>query len=141
MNSNSINLGRRRFPPVYNPNQQYPQEQQSLYPMGQFLETPAPTVKPKTIPQYDPTASKKILGMPTDRFSALLGTLAQAVAPDSFGGRLGAGVVNMSNLLRGERIMQGRQESAAIEAQRKAGTEAAKTLAERKRDIPVHQPA
>lgn len=137
MNSNSINLGQRRFPPIYNPDQQYPQEQQSLYPMRQFLETPASAVKSKTIPQYDPTASKKILGMPADRFSALLGTFAQAIAPESFGGKLGAGVVNMSNLLRGERIMQGRQESAAIEARRRTAAEERKKSAEKKGKAPT----
>lgn len=137
MNNNPINSGQRRFPPTYNPDQQYPQDRQSLYPMGHFLETPAPAVKPETIPQYDPAASKKILGMPQDRFTALLGTLAHAIAPQSFGGRLGAGMVNISNLLRNERMLQGRQESAVAGAKYKATAETLKAQAEKRGKVPT----
>lgn len=117
MNNNPFNRNRQGFSPIYNPRQGYPEEQQ-LHPMGQYLSTPSP-VKPETIPQYDTAASKKILGMPVDRFSSLLGTLAAAIAPGTAQGRFGAGMVRMGDMLRQERVYQGKQESAAMAAKRR----------------------
>lgn len=135
MNNNLVNLGQRRFPPVYRPNQQL-QDQQSLYPMGQFLGAPFP-VEPDAVSQYDPAASKKVFGMPEDRFTSLLGTLAHAIAPGSFGGNLGAGVVNMSNLLRNERLLQGRQKSAAAAAKQRSAAETLKAQTKKKETVPT----
>jgi hypothetical protein len=127
MNNRFFNLGQREFPQVYNEPDELQRPwyspRQAGYP---GMRASIPAVKPETIPQYDPTVSKKIFGMPVDRFASLLGTLSAAIAPRSAQGRFGAGMVRMGDIMRGERLLAGRQESAAMEARRKAAAETEK---------------
>lgn len=87
-----------------------------LVPMGQVMNgggTPlAPAMMPRQQtyqqPEEQPATGKQILGMPKDRFVALMGTIAQAFGGDSASGRLGAGLVHMADLMRQERVGQGK---------------------------------
>jgi hypothetical protein len=124
MNNDLFTRNRRNFPPIYDPGQQY-SGKRPFYPMGQYLQTPSP-VKTEAISQHDPTASKKILGMPVDRFVSLAGTLAAAIAPESPQGRFGAGLVNMADMMRQERMGQAETKAAEAKAKREAAAGTAK---------------
>lgn len=80
---------------------------------------------PQQYSQGQPTG-KKILGMPKDRFIALMGTIAQAFGGDSASGRMGAGLVNMADIMHGERMAQGERQVAEAETRRKAAAQTAK---------------
>ena len=109
-----------------------------LFPVGQMMEgggIPAPAMMPQQpMPQQpapqqygqgQPTG-KKILGMPKDRFIALMGTIAQAMAPETAAGRMGTGLVSMADMMRGERMAQGERQATEAEARRKTAAETAK---------------
>ena len=109
-----------------------------LFPVGQLMEgggIPAPAMMPQQpmprqqIPQQygqrQPTG-KKILGMPKDRFIALMGTIARAMAPETAAGRMGEGLVSMADMMRGERMAQGERQATEAEARRKTAAQTAK---------------
>ena len=104
-----------------------------LFPVGQLIEDggiPAPAMMPRQqIPQQygqgQPTG-KKILGMPKDRFIALMGTIAQAFGGDSASGRMGAGLVNMADMMRQERMGQAETQAAEAKAKRETAAGTAK---------------
>ena len=109
-----------------------------LFPVGQLMEgggIPAPAMMPQQpMPQQQmpqqygqgQPQGKKILGMPKDRFIALMGTIAQAFGGDSPSGRMGTGLVSMADMMRGERMAQGERQAAETKARRKAAAQTAK---------------
>lgn len=107
-----------------------PVQQRQLVPMGQVLEgdadpyresMPAPAMRPQQqdYGEGQQTQGKTILGMPKDRFIALMGTIAQAFGGDSASGRLGAGLVNMAGMMRDERVGRGEAQTETAETRRK----------------------
>ena len=69
---------------------------------------------------------KKILGMPKDQFITLMGTIAQAFGGDSPSGRMGAGLINMADIMRQERMGQAETRAAEAKAKREAAAGTAK---------------
>jgi hypothetical protein len=118
-----------------------------LFPVGQMMGgggIPAPAMMPQQpmpqqqVPQQygqgQPTG-KKILGMPKDRFIALMGTIAQAFGGDSPSGRMGAGLINMADIMHQERMGQ----AAETKARREAAGGKRKKLAEKREKPPKIQ--
>jgi hypothetical protein len=94
-----------------------------------FMENVSPAIAPQRLDygkeQPSSDQGKKILGMPKDQFVALMGSIAYALAPNSPGGRMGAGLINMANMMRQERLERGKEEKeTAKEAEDKRRWEA-----------------
>ena len=128
------------------------QQPRPLVSMGQVMEgeridpfqraMPAPAMTPA--PRQDkgqPPQGKKIMGMPKDRFIALMGSIAQAFGGDSASGRMGANLINMAEMMRTERVGQAEARAGTAETRRKEAREDAqerrKTAATRKGKAPT----
>jgi hypothetical protein len=69
---------------------------------------------------------KTIMGMPKDQFIALMGSIAQAFGGDSPSGRMGANLINMAGMMRGERLEKDKARAAEAKAGREAKAQTAK---------------
>jgi hypothetical protein len=122
--------------------QRQPLPSRELVSMGQLMEgggdpfqegMPAPAMMPQQqMPRQQDYGEgrapqgKKILGMPKDRFIALMGTIAQAFGGDSPSGRMGAGLINMADIMHQERMGQAETQAAEAKAKREAAAGTAK---------------
>ena len=118
------------------PAQPSPQGQGNLIPMASLaqqgggvspsgMQAPLPQEQPQA-QAYDSSTTKKIMGMPKDRFIALMGSIAQAFGGDSASGRMGANLINMAEMMRSERVGQAEGRAGAAETKRKEAREDAK---------------
>jgi hypothetical protein len=94
--------------------------------MGKFVNFPERDLGPDYGEGRDQPTGKKILGMPKDRFIALMGTIAQAFGGDTPSGRMGAGLINMADIMRQERMGQAETRAAEAKAKREAAAGTAK---------------
>ena len=118
------------------PVQPSPQRQSNFIPMASLaqqgggvspfgMQAPLPQEQPQA-QDYDPSTTKKIMGMPKDRFIALMGSIAQAFGDDSASGRMGANLINMAEMMRDERVGQTEAQAGTAETRRKEAREDAK---------------
>jgi hypothetical protein len=116
-----------------------PTEQpRGLVPVGQLMGgvgMPEPAMQPQPVMQPQPydqgqpegkVKGKTIMGMPKDQFIALMGSIAQAFGGDSASGRMGANLINMAGMMRGERLEKDKARAAEAKAGRKAKAQTAK---------------
>lgn len=139
----NYNLGALAVPPSFSPPQRDPgpPPQRNFASMGQIMGggvNPSMLAQPKP-EQYDTggkTKGKTILGMPKDQFVALMGTIAQAMAPDTAAGRLGSGLVNMSKLMRDERLGENVAQAKEMQSRREAAAKNRQAAQARKEKVP-----